>query len=788
MPGATRTATADLLITGPPSFSERSGDGWIVFVDATPTAAEAFAYSVARGLSDHPRWLHCRYLYDEAGSELFTRITDQPEYYPTRAETEILAAEAGTIRDAVGPLPLVELGAGTASKTRHLLAAWTQAGDAAQYVPIDIDASVLTAAAERLAGEFPSLSITGLATSYERGLDVIAGHSPLCLVFLGSTIGNFNPAETDAFLGRLNARLAPEDALLLGIDLVKDVAVLEAAYNDAAGASQEFTRNLFRRMNRELACDIPLGAIEHVAYWNDRLERIEIYARFREAVRVELPAIERNFRIAAGEMILTEISRKYRLDGIESDLARFDFRLERALTDGGGRFALLLCRRAVAASRPPAWAPLAARLQAVRRQTLSLIDALSEEQLRRQVLPILSPIGWDLAHMAEFEELWLVRAIDAPASGEGPRGVLTPDYDAVRTPRSRRGALALPAREELLRRLGKVRQQALERLRKLHGADLDGGDALLKGGFVYHMLAQHEAQHQETILQAVARMEDLVYEPAQREATPRPSLPPDTEMVIVPRGDFPAGSDDPTGTYDNERPVHWVPVDDFWIDTAPVTNGGFLEFIERGGYECREWWTEEGWAWRLEAEVRHPGAWRAAGSSWQEVGFGGSEPLVPARPVQHVSWYEADAYARAAGKRLPTEIEWEKAAAWDPEIRITRRYPWGDESPEARRANLDARTFAPASVGAYPGGRSFYGCHQMIGDVWEWTASELLPYPGFEPFPYREYSEVHFGRGYRVLRGGSWATSSIVARNTFRNWDLPERRQIFAGFRCAKDA
>ena len=154
----------------------------------------------------------------------------------------------------------------------------------------------------------------------------------------------------------------------------------------------------------------------------------------------------------------------------------------------------------------------------------------------------------------------------------------------------------------------------------------------------------------------------------------------------------------------------------------------------------------------------------------------------------HVCWYEADAYARWAGRRLPTEAEWEKAAAWDLERGTARRHPWGDALPAPELANLDQRAFSPAAVGAYPRGVSYFGCHQMLGDVWEWTASDFAPYPGFVAFPYPEYSEVHFAKGYKVLRGGSWATQPLVARNTFRNWDLPQRRQIFAGFRCARDA
>ena len=773
----------------------RSGDRWSVRLDGTSAAEDSFAHSIARGLSDHPRWLHCRYLYDEEGSRIFSAITEQPEYYLTGAESEILAAHSDEIRALAGAVPIVELGAGSAAKTRHLLDAWTRAADGGEveYVPVDIDASVLTEAARERAAEYPGLRVTGLATSYERGLDAVTGLSPICLVFLGSTLGNFNPAETDAFLARLERALAPDDALLLGVDLVKDVATLEAAYDDAAGWSRRFTRNLFARMNRELGTAIDIQAIDHVAYWNDRLERIEIYARFLRETPIELPAIGRAFRVAPGEMILTEISRKFRIRGIAADLARFGFALERSFTDEAGRFGLLLCRRIHRAPGPALASRLAGELQTARLATIDIVEALSDEQLAAQVTPILSPIAWDLGHMAEFEELWLVRVIDeltgdreidGPLSA-APRTGLETIYDAVRTPRAERGALELPDRIELLRRLRLVRHAALERLRRV---DLEIGVPLLGDGFVYRMLSQHETQHQETMLQAVALMNDEPFEPAHRLAAPRTELPPDTRMVIVPAGRFRAGAAAVSGAYDNERPAHWVEIPAFWIDTAPVTVGDWLAFRQDGGYARPELWTDEGRDWLARESCSHPLGWRLGDDGWIDVQFGHVEPLVLTRPVQHVSWFEADAFARWAGKRLPTEFEWEKAAAWDPELRISRAWPWGDAAPSAGRANLGARTYAPAPVGAYPRGRSFYGCHQMIGDVWEWTASEFGPYPGFEPFPYPEYSAVHFGKGYRVLRGGSWATSPIVARASFRNWDLPERRQIFAGLRCARDA
>jgi iron(II)-dependent oxidoreductase len=177
--------------------------------------------------------------------------------------------------------------------------------------------------------------------------------------------------------------------------------------------------------------------------------------------------------------------------------------------------------------------------------------------------------------------------------------------------------------------------------------------------------------------------------------------------------------------------------------------------------------------------------WSADGS---ERRFDRIADIDPTRPVMHVSWYEADAFARWAGKRLPNEPEWEKAAAWGPYASGPHRQPWGHEPPSHETANLDQTAFGPAPAGAYPAGASAYGVLGLVGDAWEWTASDFTGYPGFHAYPYREYSELFFGEGYKVLRGGSWATRTRVIRNTMRNWDLPERRQIFAGFRCARDA
>jgi iron(II)-dependent oxidoreductase len=228
-------------------------------------------------------------------------------------------------------------------------------------------------------------------------------------------------------------------------------------------------------------------------------------------------------------------------------------------------------------------------------------------------------------------------------------------------------------------------------------------------------------------------------------------------------------------------------VDAFHIDTTPVTNGAYLEFLESGGYDEPRWWSDTGWAYRMAHDITAPRFWRREAGGWWRTRFGVDEPVPADQPVVHVSFHEAEAYAAWAGKRLPTEAEWEKAARFDPATGQSRRYPWGNEDPTPERANLGQRHLTPAAAGAYPAGVSALGVHQLIGDVWEWTSSDFGGYPGFAAFPYREYSEVFLGSEYKVLRGGSFGTDAAAIRGTFRNWDYPIRRQVFAGFRCARD-
>jgi gamma-glutamyl hercynylcysteine S-oxide synthase len=421
---------------------------------------------------------------------------------------------------------------------------------------------------------------------------------------------------------------------------------------------------------------------------------------------------------------------------------------------------------------------LAADLEEARRRTEDLLRPLSEEQLTTQYDALMSPPVWDYAHIGVFEELWLVQRLSgAQLLDEGLMHV----YNPLETPRVARGRARLMGRTETARYRDAVRDRALALLEEV---DVAGPDPLLRDGFVYELVIQHEHQHDETILQEVQLMPAPYRVDAPKPPTGRAV---DASMVSVPRGEYPIGSDSHE-PYDNEHPRHLVTLEAFEIDRFPVTNGDFLAFIEDGGYGRPELWSAEGWEWRSTFDIQAPEYWSRDVGRWRTTRNGAAMDVNSDVPVCHVSWFEAEAFARWMGKRLPTELEWEVAAGWDPARRSSRRYPWGDQPPTPSHANLDQRLFAAAPVGAFPDGASALGCEQMLGDVWEWTSSDFQAYPGFQPFPYPEYSVPFFGAGFKVLRGGSWASRARVARNTFRNWDSRLKRQIFSGFRCARDA
>ncbi|MEI7592922.1 MAG: ergothioneine biosynthesis protein EgtB [Actinomycetes bacterium] len=445
---------------------------------------------------------------------------------------------------------------------------------------------------------------------------------------------------------------------------------------------------------------------------------------------------------------------------------------------------------------------LVGELERARARTLMLIDDLSDAELLEQVSPLMSPLIWDAAHIANYEELWLLRELGGQSASNPAFDNL---YDAFDHPRSTRSTLPILGPDETRAYLAQVHDAAIELLTQIDFSHPPS--RLAEHGFVIGLILQHEHQHGETMLATHQLRGDRATWPfASQQLNARVGAQPDPKTDAAPTstqaqsslpamqrvdgGAFTMGADSAPWAYDNEGAAHTVELDTFLIDTTPVTNRAYLEFIDDGGYSSASYWTQDGWEWRVDEALSHPQFWHREGhDDWSVLRFGSRldlEQLLD-EPVQHVCWYEADAFARWAGKRLPTEAEWEKAATCSP-TSGQQLWPWGNENIAESRANVSARKPGPDPVTAHPDGVSPWGCLAMIGDVWEWTSSNFLPYPGFEAWPYREYSEVFFGDEYKVLRGGSWASDPITLRGTFRNWDYPIRRHIFAGFRCAQDA
>ncbi len=430
----------------------------------------------------------------------------------------------------------------------------------------------------------------------------------------------------------------------------------------------------------------------------------------------------------------------------------------------------------------PSIADLARELEQARHRTLRLVD-FDDAELGRQYDPLMSPLVWDLAHIGWQEELWLLRD-----NNPDRPGMLSPDverlYDAFANPRASRVKLPLLPPADARKFCATVRNKVLDTLGALPADDT---------GFNFALVVSHENQHDETMLQAL----NLRDGPALLDrGTPLPPGRPGVAgtSVLVPAGEFVLGVDAASEPYslDNERGAHVVDLPAFRIGRVPVTNREWADFIDDGGYEQRRWWSDGGWTYRQDAGLERPQFWNTGELAGTRTRFGHVEDIPPDEPVQHITYFEAEAYAAWAGARLPTEAEWEKACAWDPAVGARRRYPWGASQPTAQLVNLGGDALRPAPVGAYPDGASAYGAEQMLGDVWEWTSSPLRPWPGFKPMLYEQYSAPFFegsGAGdYKVLRGGSWAVAPSILRPSFRNWDHPIRRQIFSGVRLAWDA
>lgn len=429
---------------------------------------------------------------------------------------------------------------------------------------------------------------------------------------------------------------------------------------------------------------------------------------------------------------------------------------------------------------------IAHALTDARARTLSLVADLTDEQLMGPRLAIVNPLLWEIGHVAWFQEKWVLRRRGNTGSARADADAL---YDSIAIPHDTRWDLPLPSRAETHAYMQEVLERILERVTTVSS----NGDDL----YFYRLALFHEDMHDEAFTYT-----------RQTLGYPRPRFTPVPDETLRGRtggGPLPGDVQIPGGTFllgatpdlpfvfDNEKWAYPVEIQPFHIAHAPVTNDDFVSFVEDKGYLRREFWRAEGWRWREKVRAKHPVYWhRDPGGSWLRRSYDELVPLEPHQPVIHVNWYEAEAYCAWAGRRLPTEAEWEVAASGEPAadgegLAVRKRqFPWGDDPIFTGRANLDGYAGGCIDVAGLPDGDSAFGCRQMLGNVWEWTSTEFGPYPGFVADPYKEYSEPWFG-DHKVLRGGCWVTRSRMIRNTWRNFYKPDRRDVLAGFRtCAR--
>ena len=425
---------------------------------------------------------------------------------------------------------------------------------------------------------------------------------------------------------------------------------------------------------------------------------------------------------------------------------------------------------------------LAAWVRDARRRTLEVVADLTDEQLMGPQLRIVNPLLWEIGHVTWFQEKWALRHSggQAPIRADGDSL-----YDSAAIPHDSRWSLPLPSRADTLSYMNDVRDRVLERIER--------GKLTENDRYFITLGVFHEDMHTEafTYTRQTLGYPPPVFSGLELASSCQPGpLRGDAE---VPGGRFLLGAlREQRFAFDNEKWAHPLDVRPFAIARTAVTQVEFLEFVEGQGYRRREFWSEPGWAWRESAGAKHPVYWkREVAGRWLRRNFDQWVPLEPHRPALHVNWWEAEAYCKWTGRRLPTELEWEVAASAEPEhfgkklADVKRRFPWGEDPPEPECANLGWRAMGAVDVSALPAGDSAFGCRQMIGNVWEWMANDFGPYPGFEVDPYREYSQPWFGT-HKVLRGGAWSTQPRLLRNTWRNFYPPDRRDVWAGFRTCR--
>lgn len=419
----------------------------------------------------------------------------------------------------------------------------------------------------------------------------------------------------------------------------------------------------------------------------------------------------------------------------------------------------------------------------VRQRTMQMVAPLEIEDYVIQTAPFMSPPRWHIGHTSWFFELLLKEFVPGyRVYSEDYLFYFNSYYEqfGTRIQRNRRGTRSRPTVKETVR----YREHVDEEMRRLLEDPEKVADPR-RFRTLFQLGIEHEMQHQELLVYDIKHLLSDLYETPPPPELPAPAAV--TGMAGIAGGLFEIGHGGDDFAFDNEKPPHTVCVQDFALDRALVTNGEYLEFIRSGGYRDYRWWFSDAWNAIHREQWEAPLYWERDGERWLIRDFHGLHPAEQKanEPVSHVSFFEASAYAKWAGKRLPTEAEWERAACFDSASGERKRFPWGDQAPHSRLANLfENQLWGAAPVGSFPSGTTPSGCHQMIGDVWEWTSSDYAPYPGFKP-EFDEYNDKWMV-GQKVLRGGSFATPQPHIRTTYRNFFYPHERWMIAGFRCAK--
>ncbi|TDY00953.1 selenoneine synthase SenA [Thiohalophilus thiocyanatoxydans] len=423
---------------------------------------------------------------------------------------------------------------------------------------------------------------------------------------------------------------------------------------------------------------------------------------------------------------------------------------------------------------------IAKQIEDAHQRSMALVDGLSSEQLMGPRLAIVNPLRWEIGHAAYFYEYWVLRQhLHRPPIREDADQL----YDSISIAHDERWDLPLPTMRQTLEYIQTVKERVKACLANGEDAQRD-------------YLAQYAVFHHDMHNEAYTYTRQTLDYPAPDIGKPGYRILDAGGLegdVKIPGGEFMLGARPTDGfVFDNEKWAHPVELESFDIARAAVSNGDYLRFVEADGYNKREYWDEEGWEWRNKARLEHPVYWRLDADGWKIKQFDQWQPMPVNAALIHVCWHEAQAYCRWAGRRLPTEAEWEAAAAAEPSADgrtlspVKRRFPWGDNPPRPDQANLDGYALGVVDVGAHAAGDSAFGCRQMMGNVWEWTQDTFMPFPGFEPDMYQDYSQPLFGIT-RVLRGGAWPTRGRLIRNTWRTYYGPERNDVFAGFRtCAE--